>query len=547
MPVSDRPRPFRRIPPLVLGYVAAVAGVLGQALTARLGRGLVPFLDQDFWGYLSPALSLLAGQGLAVTSVRQFPYPLFLAGLLSVFHRFEAVVVAQQAAALLAGCLGAGCLLATGLGRRRGELAAAMVASLAFLAAYLNLPATLIYEHQLRPEALAPPVLAAIAAFGLAHGLAVAKGRCPAWPLFWMGACGAVCFHLKSSWGLGLLLPLVAWLTGRLFFGLGTARSLLAGLVGMLVLGLPLGVYQSRLNDRYEPGANAMFAAETLFCMHAPAMLQLIAEDLERSDPPYSPELLRSMREMLLLELERQQQENDIFPYASLGHNPDALLYGAGGLASVRAFATLNTTDKVRFLHHYFFTFLRNDPERYLRKVMRQLSLYYTMPTRAYVLSCCGFPMAVHAGVSLRVLAPYAGRNLLETREFLDYRQALVAGADGDWGKVPCARGLVAVLGATFVPCLSFTVLACVWRGWRPAPPDGTGLALYLAVVCLSGTFLVDLSTALVHSLGIDRYFEYHLVLTLLGQTAAVLAAVSMAVRRLRRRRGPAPEVTVVR
>jgi hypothetical protein len=511
-----------------IGSAALWLGVLGQGLSLRLGRGLLPFLDPDFWGYLSPALALRAGQGLAVSCARQFPYPLLLAGLLGVFDRFEAFAVVQMVASLLAGCVGAGCLLATADGRRPSGTVAAMVASLAFLAAYLNLPAPLVYERLVRPEGMAPLLMAAIAALGLAHGMAVRQGRNPCWPLFGMGALGAVCFFTKTSWGLALLLPVVAWLTAKALFAAGSSRALLGGVAGTLLVGLPMGGYQHWLDNRHDPGTGEVFVSETLFCMHAPDILKLIGDDLYRTDPPFVPGLLEPVRDMLDKELQRQKLQNDIFPYTSLGYNPDAIMYGSTGITSVEVFKALDSSVKSNFLMHYFIGFLKKFPGKYADKVLNQMALYYSFHSRAYQMSYCKFPMSALAGITLRILSTYSERALLQTRELQAYRQALETEAGQDWGMVPCVRGLTAVLNATFVPALLFALLAGIWRTRRRAGPDGGGLALYLAIVCLAGGFLVDLSTSLVHSLDINRYFEFHLVLTLLGQVAALLAAVSM-------------------
>jgi hypothetical protein len=90
---------------------------------------------------------------------------------------------------------------------------------------------------------------------------------------------------------------------------------------------------------------------------------------------------------------------------------------------------------------------------------------------------------------------------------------------------------LIVFLNITFLPSVALCAISGVYyafrriaRGQTPAPEIGA--ALYLGLLCYAGALLVDLTAAMANSLDISRYFEFHLVLTLLGHASALLLAV---------------------
>lgn len=85
-----------------LAYWVTVVTLFVWAAWLRFSLPLDPVADPDTWGYLSPAVSKLIGQGFT-HSGRNFVYPGFLCVLLRAAGDFRVIAVAQHLLGLLAG------------------------------------------------------------------------------------------------------------------------------------------------------------------------------------------------------------------------------------------------------------------------------------------------------------------------------------------------------------------------------------------------------------------------------------------------------------
>lgn len=98
--------PARRGQQVLLAiYLALVVVVFVWAVTVRSRLPLQPFIDEDFWGYLNPALSKLTGGPFQHSQGRDFLYPGFVYLLLCVFGDLRAIPIAQHALGVLTGGL----------------------------------------------------------------------------------------------------------------------------------------------------------------------------------------------------------------------------------------------------------------------------------------------------------------------------------------------------------------------------------------------------------------------------------------------------------
>src|SRR5437016_13882566 len=87
-----------------LAYWTAVVALFAWAAWLRMRAPLEPIGDPDVWGYLSPAVSKLIGEGF-IHAGRNFVYPGFLYVLLRGGGDFRVIAVVQHLLGLLAGAL----------------------------------------------------------------------------------------------------------------------------------------------------------------------------------------------------------------------------------------------------------------------------------------------------------------------------------------------------------------------------------------------------------------------------------------------------------
>src|SRR5438270_6595016 len=85
-----------------LAYGTAVVALFALTAWLRMRALLEPIADPDVWGYLSPAISKLIGEGF-IHSGRNFVYPGFLYVLLRVAGDFRVIAIVQHLLGLLAG------------------------------------------------------------------------------------------------------------------------------------------------------------------------------------------------------------------------------------------------------------------------------------------------------------------------------------------------------------------------------------------------------------------------------------------------------------
>ena len=138
-----------------LAYGTAVVALFAWTAWLRMRAPLEPIADPDVWGYLSPAVSKLIGEGF-IHAGRNFVYPGFLYVLLRVAGDFRVVAIVQHLLGLLAGVF----LLLTWQRVRDvisgPGLPAAVHRWLGLLLAglYLFAADAIRFELQIRPEAI---------------------------------------------------------------------------------------------------------------------------------------------------------------------------------------------------------------------------------------------------------------------------------------------------------------------------------------------------------------------------------------------------------
>jgi len=349
---------------MMLRISLAIVFALAAWLRFRLPQ--LPLGTHDTWGYLYPALSGLAGEGMPETNARGIAYPLFLRLVLGTFSNFSAVAVTQHLLGLLSGLLWWWSWNLWVAWLPDSSRQSARWCGVGGLALYLCNAQTIFYETTLRPEGIFPFVALA----GVGTMLAFVRARWVERALrsaWWAGLAilsSLVCLSLKPSWGLAAGVPVVliaSSLAGSFPPVWRGATAALCGLVGVLWVFVIPTVVQWRDNE-----ASSLFLPETLFVQHAPAIAEAMAARDTRGELSTAEKtFLANFQDRL-----EKSRTTHLQTFRNLGHNPDYLLYESDALAVVPAPDSLH--GKASFLWQGYLAGWKERPMAMLSKIASQ-------------------------------------------------------------------------------------------------------------------------------------------------------------------------------
>lgn len=356
---------------LVLSWIA-IAFVFGYAVHLRFLAPRIPASDPDTWGYLVPAIAWIDGLGFVQSNGRGWFYPAFVTACLRVGD-YGALLVAQQALGILSGVF---FVLAWRVWTRllpeipllRGAM---LLAVTPLLAVFLWNPQTVVFEGQIRPEAVMNIAVFAQLYCVLRYVEARWQGG-TAWAMIVFGATGIflayVSFELKPSWALAVpltCLPMgLGMLAGRRLHWPAIQAVGLA-LVLMLLFQVPKKMFFR------EDGDSRTFLPMVLFALHA----DLINADMHQhpeelaTDPKWA-EFMAEFDQRL--ENARTKKHN----YPVLGFDPDYLMFGSPFFYTVRLYAGGSQEDFVRFCRQAYLNAAKRQTSGLIRKVSSQFSLF---------------------------------------------------------------------------------------------------------------------------------------------------------------------------
>ncbi|MEP6670662.1 MAG: hypothetical protein ABJF10_16005 [Chthoniobacter sp.] len=522
--------------------------ILACAAWRRFSLPAEPLTDRDVWGYLSPALAKLSGGPFQQTEGRAFVYPGFVYLVISAFRSLNAITAVQHLLGLGTGLL----LLVNWKAARRllpNPLIPAVwhdIAGLGLFAIFLLCAQSIIAEHHLRPEGIAP--FFAMLGFALTIRFLLAKhiDAQPRQALCYGAASLAVAFLLpllKPSYALSsVLTTLPVW--WHLFDRRekGTRRLAMAGVpvvAAWLLLWIPEGRYAAA-----DPRTQTFLPA-SLFTIHAPQIRAQLASDLDHPDAavPYPHEQLQSILQLLDAEIEISRPSVR-HGFVSLGFNPDYLLYEDSFCRKLAAILPERTA-QADFYRLYFRRTWQQKPGLMLHKFAAQLGLFYGLNCPVYEEKVSGFD-----------------RNYRDTATFLSGRPAtIIAGvpvtanylaavqrlaeAHTNATQPRMLKSLLPILARSYLPGL---LLAMAAFAWLLAESDiRAACGRFATVVALGYAYNLgnNVSIALFHTLGIGRYSHVQLATTLLTQGLALWLVIEVAARKFRRPDKP-PEIASV-
>lgn len=305
--------------------------IFAAASWLRFRMPPLPLGTPDTWGYLFPALSGLAGEGMPETNARGIAYPLFLRIVLGATGNFPSVVFVQHLLGLLSGVLWwiSWNLWTEWLPERMKT--PARWCGMAGLALYLCNAGTIFYESTLRPEGIFPFfALSGIAATWMFVRARWANPSPAAAPWGMLAVLfPLICLSLKPGWGLAALVPVIivcASLVGK-FPPLWRFATVI-----LCVLAAAFWIFVVPPAAQWKPdGRSRLFLPETLFVQHAPAIAKAMASRDAR-------EGLKDDEKKFLSKLQQRLEESQttrLEGFRSLGHNPDYLLYDSDTLSDL--------------------------------------------------------------------------------------------------------------------------------------------------------------------------------------------------------------------
>jgi hypothetical protein len=520
--------------PWELCYWCMVILLFAWATWQRFALPLDPIADPDTWGYLSPALRKLTGAQFGHTHGRNFIYPGFVFLLLRVFGDFRAITVTQHLLGLLAG----GILLLTW---RRARVfvpntrvrppvhdALGLVATAIFLLA----GEPIHFELQLRPEGvcvfLVSLNLYLVIQFVICcfienrQTAAVAYGTAAVFSSILLGS-------VKPSFAvvaIGALLPLVVfffrhgWFWQKIALGSGTAVS-----AALLIL----PEHSLSRNDK----ASQTFLPTTLFDVHASLICDQMADDLARdAKVPYPRDWLARVHTAFGAEIEKSRAARRPGYYPPLG-------------SQLRKEFGSNASALCAFYWFYYLRTWRERPLLMVKKIVRQLALFYSPQFPAYnrakILSLTD---EYERGAASLDVQPY--RKIWTAYppavEFVGRTEWLVRHAPVVQQRAYIRKSL-GILAVNYVRmlliALSLSVLVLSWKASRRR----LGWLAALVLFAYSYNFLSCLEVAVIQSLENPRYKTVQMYSTLVAQLFALWFLVEFALDMRARAKAALPNI----
>jgi hypothetical protein len=536
-PDPQRRRRLGTVFRLAYWLLAALVFIGAGCLRFRLPS--VPIADPDAWGYLSPAMSALLGEGWA-HHLRNYLYPGFLFLLLRTFQNFAAVTVAQH----LAG-LGAGVLFLVIWRRLRDFIPAPRIPyllhqllGLFWVTMYLYAREPMIYELEIRPEGIVPllVLLNIFCAIEFSYRCWVRRDR--VLPVMWGLAVVASAILLSLARpsftiaAVGSALPVMAVFSLK-FSGREKATLFFGSLVLTLLFLVPEQVVARGDLD------SETFLPTQLFIIHAAEIRDQMRADLAfHRSLPYPEAFVRAVERCLDREMTRSAA-GQIFP--SLGFHPDFLMFGRRSFDDeMREKFHQDRRLLADFYRFYYKQAWRYQPGRMLAKIGRQMLIFYAPRCPAYYPSKI-WRIADRYARSLEVLDQVRAAGNWWGHEpfqaFLTNTATLAAS-----GKVLRTSGKMSnwqeLLSRGYLPSCALTLGAAgiifLRRDLRSLLGPLAAVVLFLYWYNFGNSFEI----AVVHSLDNSRYDRTQLIFTVLAQGGAILLVLELGAVFLRRLTG---------
>lgn len=347
---------------------------------------------------------------------------------------------------------------------------------------------------------------------------------------------------LKPNGGFGAVtasLPVIIWLLSRRRSPLNRVAPIAAALaIYLAAVFVPQQVLGR--SDADSP----LFVWKTLFLWHAPAIDEEIAADLRSHADIPDRELLVQLHELIRSEFAFARDHPDQVGYATLGYNPDRLLYESPLSGLVAKVFDHDVERQASFYRHYYVRVWLNQTGWMLNKVIGQLGFFYGRAKVIYRsygdtwsqkarLEGATRDMELYLGPDA---APGVARGAAASPLYRDFWRVCQDHARASTLVVSTPRPLVRAVRAvrwsyTSILCVCL-LLAGAWWVLRNRIPDalGSGFPLLLAIAFYTHNFGHNLTYAVVHSMDVPRYQMTQLMPTVVSHAFGGVVVVSALV-----------------
>ena len=525
-------------------YWIVLITLFAWAAWQRFSLPLDPIADPDTWGYLSPALRKLIGAEFGHTHGRNFIYPGFIYLVLRIFGDLRAITIIQHLLGLVAGGMllliwKRACVFVTD-----PQIGQAAHHTLGLLAAATFLLASepIHFETQLRPEGVCAFLFSINLYFVIQFvACCFVENRRAAAAVYGIAAVftSILLASVKPSFTLAAIMAVVPigialfrgdWLWQKIVLAGGTIAS------AALLL---LPEHFLARNDK----ASQTFLPATLFTIHADLIRDQMADDLEHNAKvPYPREWLERVHAALNAEIANSVGDGSRV-YSTLGFDPDYLKYNQTSIA-----AQLNkefgkdVSGLCAFYRFYYWRIWRERPLLVVKKIARQMAIFYTPVCPAY-----------HQTKSRRLVSEYAravnsldrasyrqiGKAYGPAMDFINRTESLAQSArviqQPTYLRVPF-HVLATTYMAFLLIALALSAVVLLQGKWRKHL--GWLAALVLFVYAYNGANCLEV--AVVHSLDLRRYVTVQLFFTTLAQFLALWFVLEFTLEMRSRLKGSA-------
>jgi hypothetical protein len=508
-------------------YWLGVAALFAWAAWQRFVLPLDPIADPDTWGYLSPALRKLLGAEFGHTYGRNCVYPAFVFSLLRAFGDFRAIVIAQHLLGLVAGAT-----LLLSWRRSRALVSDSRLGrgghdglGLLLTATFLVAGEPIRFEMQLRPEGVAAFLISVTLYFALQFIVSCFLEKRPGATVgYGIGACFTSILLASAKPSFGLVAVVTLLMVSILFLRRGWFPQKAVLATGVIVSSASL-LGPEHLLSRHDE-ASRTFLPTQLFVIHADLIDAQIAEDLERrAETPYPHELLESIHNRLRTEIVSSMETGGIyFRFPSLGFCPDYLMYDPRSINTQLRQEFGDITSLCLFYRYYYLRIWRERPLAVVKKIARQMALFYSRRCPAYVRhKFLNLADGYRNGVTSLGLQSY--RDLWMAYppgvQFMGRTESLAQSAPSIQQPL-LLRVALSCLARLYRPLLVATIVLGPAFLFRKSYRTRLGwLAAWVAFLFL-WNWACCLEVAIIHSLDVRRYSSVQVFFTSLAQFSAI-------------------------
>ncbi len=480
----------------------------------------IPYGGNDTWSYIGAAVLSIDKNEIVRYGIRNFLYPLFVLLNLSIFKDFTYIAVIQHLLGILTGIL----LLYTWkrislyFSFSKINILFSDIIGLILLMLFLSSESVIVYEHSLRPEAVYQLFLIFQAYFLVEVIISIYEKSNRFYlfiNLFFIN--NILLFMMQPRWGFALFFILSVFLI--LFIIIN--KSLISKLLFIFILPLILSLiflYIPQYVLSSKDVATKTFLSSKLFFTHCKIIEIELKKDL--ADPAfirYDREILKKTVEYFEIEYNKPQIKHK---YLGFMHNN--FIYGDNN-ASQYLLSKFNKDEYNKFARYYFFRAVLKHPDKYMIKVLLELSQFYNFyggmyPSREFKNDSDAYyeENITNLNVKNYIYRSYQNIRYNIEKSYYDFTEI----------RFPGAKLLYFILSRTYLIVFILFLLIFFLNLFKSVKNRLFKKNIIYGIIIMIlflFNFFVNLSNAMIYCLDVARYIDDQYIILLLSQ---ILAAI---------------------